>query len=106
VSTDGSVQPRAVGQAKGLASLEQVGTERMAADPAGLTTGPPYVTGPSRTNSTINIFSQARTNTTINIFREAEAARNSAIPYLGGGAERQQSAMQIDAILQKYLAAP
>jgi hypothetical protein len=56
--------------------------------------GPPYVTGPSRTN------------TNVNIFREAELARNSAIPYVGAAGDRQQNAREIDAILQKYLTAP
>ena len=89
---DGNVQMRSVGQAKGLASLQQLETQR------------PGVGGVAQTNTNINIFSQAKTNTNINLFREAAASTTNINIFKDAG--QQQSAMEINSILQKYLNAP
>jgi hypothetical protein len=92
LNPDGSVQTRSVGQARGLASLQQLDTQR------------PGVDGAAKTNTNINIFSQAKTNTNINIFREAAASTTNINIFKEAG--QQQSAAEINSILQKYVSAP
>jgi hypothetical protein len=90
---DGSIQPRSIGEAKGLASLQQVETLR------------PGMQTTAGTNNTINIYRQAAgTNNTINLFREAAGTNNTINVFRD--ATQQQNAMEINSILQKYLGAP
>jgi hypothetical protein len=90
---DGRIQTRAVGRA-GLASLQQLETER----PAGAEA--------ARTQTVINVFSQARTQTVINVFREAAAARTETVINIFKDEGQQARAMEINSILQKYVSAP
>jgi hypothetical protein len=90
---DGRIQTRAVGRA-GLASLQQLETER------------PEGADAARTQTVINVFSQARTQTVINVFREAAAARTETVINIFKDAGQQARAMEINSILQNYVSAP